>query len=67
MHFVVVKSKHEGGVERGQEMQNFLDGACQQYKVHSMYLWSNWFSPTHYNLKVAFKTYSPKMFVKKSV
>ena len=38
MHFVVVKSKHEGGVERGQEMQNFLDGACQQYKVHSMYL-----------------------------
>ena len=25
MHFVVVKSKHEGGVERGQEMQNFLD------------------------------------------
>ena len=25
MHLVVVKSKHEGGAERGQEMQNFLD------------------------------------------
>ena len=25
MHLVVVKSKHEGGAERGQEIQNFLD------------------------------------------
>ena len=25
MHMVVVKSRHEGGVERDQEMQNFLD------------------------------------------
>ena len=25
MHLVVVKFKHEGGAERGQEMQNFLD------------------------------------------
>ena len=25
MHLVVVKSKHEGRVEKGQERQNFLD------------------------------------------
>ena len=25
MHMVVVKSRHEGGVERDQEMQNFID------------------------------------------
>ena len=71
MYSVVEKIRLESGADRGQEIESILDAylafVSNEKDTVCIYVFIYSFSPTHYNLKVAIKTYSPKMLPEETV